>query len=267
MRLKEDYNKPFVITGHGFDVYDLPFQGESWKQKIRKILQSADKVLTVSKSNEKIIKELGVDEVAVLTNGYSGRLFYLKDKGECREKLGLPLDKKIILTVGNLVEVKGYEYLIKAVNIVRKRNPELICYHIGTGPLYGSLRKLVDDLDLGTHFKFLGRKPHHKLVDYFGASDFFVSSSLSEGNPTVMFESLGCGKPFIGTKVGGVPEIINSPKCGILVPPASDEKLAEAIVKALRKNWREEVIRSYAQRYTWDNVLKSILCVYKQILS
>jgi glycosyltransferase involved in cell wall biosynthesis len=267
MRLKEDYKKAFVVTGHGFDVYDLPFQSADWKERIKKILQSADKVLTVSKSNEKIIKELGVDEVAVLTNGYSGRLFYLKDKGECREKLGLPLDKKIILTVGNLVEVKGYEYLIKAVNIVRKRNPELICYHIGTGPLYGSLRKLVDDLDLGTHFKFLGRKPHHKLVDYFGASDFFVSSSLSEGNPTVMFESLGCGKPFIGTKVGGVPEIINSPKCGILVPPASDEKLAEAIVKALRKNWREEVIRSYAQRYTWDNVLKSILCVYKQILS
>ena len=60
------------------------------------------------------------------------------------------------------------------------------------------------------HVEFVGGKPHAEIPIWMNACDVFVLSSLSEGNPTVMFECVGCGKPFIGTKVGGIPEIIIS---------------------------------------------------------
>ena len=73
---------------------------------------------------------------------------------------------------------------------------------------------------------------------------------MGEGNPTVMFECLGCGKPFIGTKVGGIPEIIVSDDYGLLCEPANSEDLAEKILIALDKEWDEEKIRNYAKQFT-----------------
>ena len=74
------------------------------------------------------------------------------------------------------------------------------------------------------------------------ACDLFVLPSLNEGNPTVMFEALGCGKPFVGTKVGGVPEVIASDDYGLLVEPADPEDLAEKILVALDREWDREAI-------------------------
>ena len=98
------------------------------------------------------------------------------------------------------------------------------------------------------------------------ACDLFVLPSLSEGNPTVMFEALGCGKPFVGTKVGGVPEVIASDDYGLLVEPADSEDLVEKILVALDREWDREKILTYAERYTWENVAKEIMGVYTQIL-
>lgn len=74
------------------------------------------------------------------------------------------------------------------------------------------------------------------------ACDVFILPSLSEGNPTVMFECLGCGKPFVGTKVGGIPEIINSEDYSLLCEPANPKELAEKILIALDKGWDNEKI-------------------------
>jgi len=179
--------------------------------------------------------------------------------------LGLPMGKKIIITIGNLEQVKGYEYLVKALDIVRKKNSDFLCLHIGGGSLEGQIKRLVSERNLDEYITFLGRIPHNELVDYFGASDFFVSSSLSEGNPTVMFESLGCGKPFIGTKVGGVPEIISSQEYGLLCNSADEKALAENILKALEKGWDTRKILSYAKEFSWENICKDVEEIYKDL--
>ena len=89
---------------------------------------------------------------------------------------------------------------------------------------------------------------------------------MSEGNPTVMFEALGVGLPFIGTKVGGIPEIITSEDYGLLCEPANPEDLAEKILIALEKKWDKEKIRKYAQQFTWDNIVKQALKAYIKVL-
>jgi len=98
------------------------------------------------------------------------------------------------------------------------------------------------------------------------ACDLFVLPSLNEGNPTVLPEALGCGKPFVGTRVGGVPEVISSDDYGLLVEPADAEDLAEKILAALNREWDREAILRYAQQFTWENIAKEIMGVYEQVL-
>jgi glycosyltransferase involved in cell wall biosynthesis len=80
-----------------------------------------------------------------------------------------------------------------------------------------------------------------------------------------MFESLGFGKPFVGTKVGRVPEIITSEDYGLLCEPANPKALAEKILTAFDKEWDREKILEYAERFTWDNIVKEILKGYENV--
>ncbi len=266
VKTKEEYNKPLVTTAHGYDINDLPHRSEKFKEAITDVLKSADRVLTVSEKNSDKLKSMGITDVQVFPNGYARELFYFKNMKESREKLNLPTNRKIIVTIGNLEKVKGYEYLVKALDIVKEKNSNFLCLHIGAGSLEAQLKGLVKERNLDSHIKFLGRIPHNELVEYYGASNFFVSSSLSEGNPTVMFESLGCGKPFIGTKVGGVPEIISSDDYGFLCNLSDEKALAENILKALDIEWDSEKIVEYSKQFSWENICKNIIQIYEEVL-
>ncbi|MDV3104092.1 glycosyltransferase family 4 protein [Thermococcus waiotapuensis] len=268
-KLARKFNVPLIITAHGHDVYDIPFRDSDWFEKIKFALDSADHVITVSNSNRKILVErLGVAEekVSVIPNGFDSSLFYPMDKVEVRQKLGLPLDKKILLNVANLVPVKGHEFLIKAMGDVLKVRRDVLLVIVGDGSLRARLDGLVKKLGLERYVKFVGAKPHKEIPLWMNAADLFVLPSLSEGNPTVMFEALGVGLPFVGTAVGGVPEIITSEDYGLLCPPADPECLAEKILISLEKEWDREKIRRYAEQFTWENIAKQILRVYEEVL-
>ncbi len=266
-KLKEKYDVPFIVTAHGYDIYDLPFRDEEWKEKIKYVLNSADYIITVSGTNLKYINELNVKTPAkVIPNGFNSNLFYPKDLNDCRKILNLPVDKKIILTVGYLVEVKGHRYLIEAMHQVIKHRKDVVCVIVGCGILKNNLEKQIKNGGLENYIKLAGEKLHNEIPNWINACDIFVLPSLNEGNPTVMFECLGCGKPFVGTKVGGVPDIIISEDYGILVEPANSKNLAEKILIALDKEWSYEKISKYAKQFTWENIVKEILTVYQHVI-
>ncbi|CAG0999448.1 Putative teichuronic acid biosynthesis glycosyltransferase TuaC [Methanosarcinales archaeon] len=265
--MKEKNGIPFIVTAHGYDIYDLPFRDEEWKEKIEYVLNTADYIITVSNSNQKCINKLDVKTpVKVIPNGFNSNLFYPRDSKECRKILKLPLDKKIILTVGNLLEVKGQKYLIEAMREVINHKKEIFCVIVGNGELKNRLEKQVRKSELDDYIKFAGGKLHYEIPIWMNACDVFVLPSLNEGNPTVMFECLGCGKPFVGTKVGGVPEIIISEDYGLLAEPANSKNLAEKILKALDKEWDHEKISKYAEKFTWENIAKEILTIYQRVI-
>jgi glycosyltransferase involved in cell wall biosynthesis len=265
-KLKEKYNVPFVITAHGYDIYSLPFKDEEWKSKIEYVLNAADHIITVSKSNLECIKKLDVNTpVTVLPNGYRPDMFYPTDTIQCRDKLGLSHDKKIIVTVGNLVDIKGHKYLIEAMKEVVKHRTDVICYIVGGGAMQNKLQKQIDDGNLAKHVKLAGAKPHTEIPQWMNACDVFVLPSLNEGNPTVLFECLGCGKPFIGTNVGGIPEIVISDDYGLLVKADDSKALAKKIVVALDKDWDEGKIIKYSSRFTWEEITSKIIEIYDMI--
>ena len=266
-KLKEIYNKPLIITGHGHDVYDMPFKNQWWKEKIINILNQANHIITVSKSNYDKLLQLGIPSTKIsnIPNGYDPSLFKPISMNDSRRKLKIPMDKKIILSVGNLEIVKGHEYLIKAMKKVVQEEIDSLCLIVGSGSQRNNLETLVKELGLQDNVRLLGGKLHDEIPFWMNACDIFVLPSLNEGNPTVMFECLGCGKPFVGTRVGGIPEVIISKKLGILVEPKNHEQLADAILKALNKEWDKEYILNYAKQFTWDEIAKSIMAVYEEV--
>jgi glycosyltransferase involved in cell wall biosynthesis len=82
-----------------------------------------------------------------------------------------------------------------------------------------------------------------------------------------MFETLGCGKPFVGTRVGGVPEIITSDEYGLLVEPADPKDLAGKILIALDREWDREGILRYAKQFTWGNIVKETMVIYARVMA
>lgn len=266
-KLKERGGKPLFITGHGHDVYDLPFKNAEWNKKIRSVLNIADHIITPSKRNYNKIMQLDIpaEKVSVIPNGYNPNLFNPILMIKAREKLNLSKDKKIILSVGNLESVKGHKYLIEAMKVAVKREKNIICLVIGSGSQKNHLKNLIDRLDLGNYIKLVGGKPHDEIPLWINACDLFVLPSLCEGNPTVMFECLGCGKPFVGTKVGGIPEVITNKQLGILTEPKDTNGLVNVIFKAFDTKWDRDYILNYAKQFTWDKIAEKTLMVYQTL--
>ncbi|WP_370575374.1 glycosyltransferase family 4 protein [Methanomethylovorans sp.] len=263
-KLKEKYGVPFVVTGHGYDIYEQPFKSDEWKEKIEYVLNSADAIITVSHSNLACIRKLDVKTpVHVLPNGYRSDQFYQMDMEKCRSTLGLPLDKKIIVAVGNLLKIKGHRYLIEAMAEVVRHRTDVVCFIVGGGALEKELKEQIRATGLQDYVKLTGSKPHGEIPLWMNACDIFVLPSLNEGNPTVMFECLGCGKPFVGTRVGGVPEIIVSEDYGLLTDPENPAGLAEKILSALDKKWDKAKIKEYSSQFTWAEIAKNIAEIYK----
>ena len=76
----------------------------------------------------------------------------------------------------------------------------------------------------------------------------------------------GMWQPFIGTKVGGIPEIITSEDYGLLIEPKNSKDLATKIKIALEKKWDYEKIRKYGEQYTWENIGSDVIDIYKTLL-
>ena len=249
------FHKKSVIIAHGFDIYDLPFRNIFYKKLIQGILHKADKIITVSESNLKCIDKLGFKEKAtVIPNSFDSSLFYPQDKKKCRLQLGVPNDKKVVLTVGNLVPIKNQKTLIDAVSSM----DDVLCYIIGEGPLKDKLQKQIDTINVSDRVFLVGHKPHSEIPLWMNACDVFVLPSIREGNPTVLFETLGCGIPFIGSSVGGIPEIIVSEKYGFIFENNHTRTLSLLLKESLNKNWKRKVILGYAKNFESLNISKKI---------
>lgn len=266
-RLKQVYGVPLVVTAHGYDIYSLPFRGQKWKDLIVWTLESADAIITVSGRNKECIRELGITkQVQVIPNGFRSDLFYPCDQAECRLTLGLPLNKKIILTVGNLVEVKGHQYLVEAmVDVIAKRQ-DVLCVIVGSGSLKKKLNQYIHSLRLEGHVMLAGGKPHDEIPLWMNACDLFVLPSMRESFGVVQIEAMACGKPVVATRNGGSEEVIISDEHGLLVEAADPKDLAEEILVALDRKWDQEAILAYAGHFMWENIAEEIMGVYTKVL-
>jgi glycosyltransferase involved in cell wall biosynthesis len=129
--------------------------------------------------------------------------------------------------VGRLIPIKGHDVLLRALAAVRQELPEVTLRIAGDGPLEASIRTKVRELGLDDAVSLLGRVA--PVAPAFEESDIVVVPSFGEGFGMVALEAMERGRPVIASAVGGLPEIVEDGRTGLLVPPGDPERLAAAI--------------------------------------
>lgn len=261
--------KTVIITCRGSDIHE--YTEKNYPDKLRRervlyAIKNADYLTCVSNFLSEKIVSLGIDDtkVEVVPNGVNSEMFYPIKIAVAREKLKLPLDKKIILNVGMLTPIKGTIYLINAFADIIKKNDGLFLIIIGHGPLRSELENKVRTLNLNRYVRFVSFVPNEELVFWFNAADLFVLPSLGEGFGIVLIEALSCGLPIVASNVGGIPEIINESNLGILISPGNIEELSNGILQGLNNNWNRNKLIERSKYYSWDNVAKLTSNIYER---
>lgn len=251
-RLARESGLPCAIEVIGSDVLVLGRKPRR-RRRIAEALSAADCVLAVSQDLARHVTDLGVpaERVHVVLKGVDRERFQPGNQQRARAELGLPPDGAMLLFVGNLLLSKGAGLLIEACRRLRERGVLFHARLVGRGQDETQLRAAVARYELGDRVSFAGPQPHELLPLWYQACDLVVLPSYSEGIPNVLNEALSCGRPFVATRAGGIPEIADSSYCE-LVEPGNVEELSDAIALMLASP-RSVDLQAVAQRtVSWD---------------
>lgn len=212
------------------------------------IFPKVDKILAVGQAvkNDVLKSNPSVKPEKVINVGNSIDYDYFAssahDKQITRRKYGIPEGCFVFTTAGRLVPTKGQQYLIRAFARVRKQLTNAQLLIAGTGELKDELEKLALELGCSSSVHFAGRV--NNMPEFYGCGDIFVLSSIAEGLPRSLIEAMAAGVLCIAGNAGGVSEILDSGRFGLLVPPKDSNALADAMLKAVNmpQNQKETII-------------------------
>lgn len=240
---------------------------------VRHLLSRADSVIALSPALAMACVSAGVsrDRISVIGNGVDRERFRILDGEECRRRLELPAKNRVLLAVGSVTPVKGFDRLIMCLPDVLVRFPDVMLYIVGPqgaaagGDVSESLKRLVHDLGLAEKVRFWGEAANENLPLWYNAADLFCLSSRSEGWPNVLMEALACGCPAVATRVGSVPTLLDKESLGVLVPN-EDGSLAAGICAALSRQYDRKAIATRMEQFDWDQCAKEVIRVYEEVL-
>jgi glycosyltransferase involved in cell wall biosynthesis len=204
-------------------------------------------------------------KVVTMWNGVDP-CFFLPDRR-------IEADPNRLLFVGRLAPGKGVEDLIKALPLVIAQYPKVKLYIAGNGPLKGRVKSRIKHSGLKQHVRLLGHIDSRvDLRTLYQKAWTCILPSHHESLPTVVLEAMACGIPVVATHVGSVPDVVTDGVSGVLVPPRSPERLAEAICRllndaALRARMGAAARRTTEKHFAWQTVGSAYLRCYQALLN
>jgi len=239
---------------------------------LRHVSFFGDTTIACSKAAQKMLirdfRKGPRDVVQICSGILPFREFHDNEKSRALKELNIPIGKRVIASVGQLIESKDRATLVRAVGILKKKGviDNVIFAILGEGEQKSVLEGLVRNEEVQSNVMFI--QGTFNVEGLFNVADFMVLSSVREGLPYVLMEAASISKPHIATDVGGVSEFVIHGETGILVPPSDPEKLADAIknlldnpetVERLGKRAREKFLR----QFTYDRFIDQTMEVYK----
>jgi len=265
VRAAHALGKPCVVGVLGSDVLVRAGVAE---RMTRTALHEADGVIAVSDDLKRVLmSRYGVagDAVRTIVNGFNTGVFNARPQAECRAELGLPADGRLIVYVGRLIEAKGLRELFAAFGALAQQDPAIRLAIVGDGVMRDEVHRLAQQGGLDGRVHLPGGLPPEQVARWIGASDLLTLPSWSEGYPNVVVEALACGRPVVGTDVGGMREILHDDN-GVLVRPRDADALAAALRQCLARDWDRAAIAAAMSR-TWDDVARDTLAVCEAVLA
>lgn len=189
--------------------------------------------------------------------------------GKLRRELGIPAEAPVVGIVGRLVPIKAHDLFLEAAAKVAESVPDAQFVIVGDGELWEELHRLADASGLDDHVHFTGWRTD--LGDVYSDLDVVVCCSRNEGTPVSLIEACAAERPVIGTRVGGVPDIITPGVNGLLVPSGDATALAAAIKDLIADPIRRESMgtagrRLVLERHGADRMVKELEDLYRNLL-
>jgi teichuronic acid biosynthesis glycosyltransferase TuaC len=264
------FDLPLVLTLRGKEARQAT---TALRAPLAAAVRAADRVITVSAALRDVALALGADRarVQVIGNGIDLARFRPTPRLDARRALGLPDDARVLVTVGTLVERKGFHHVIEAMPRLLAAVPDLHYLVVGgagpEGDDSAQLHALVARLGLQARVHFLGATAPDQLHVPLSAADVFVLASRYEGWANVLLEAMACGLPVVATDVGGNAQVVAHPGLGLIVAFGDADALAAALREALLRDWDRRAIRAYAEANTWDVRIPQVVEVFDRLLA
>ena len=221
---------PFSFTAHAADIFINP---KSLELKIKE----AKFVATISNFNKNYLIENFMLEQSEADKIYIIRCGINFEKFKSHERMST--DPPLILCVARLIEKKGHEYLIRALDQLKKEGIKFKCVIVGEGPLGTALRDMVEKLHFKDEIIFTGALSQDQVLELYQQAFVFVLPCVEgkdknkDGIPVALMEAMAMGLPVISTTLTGNPELIDDGRNGLLVQPNDGTVLAQAIKRVL----------------------------------
>jgi len=263
-RVARRLDVPLVLTGLGCDINLCLEDGAMRRQILASTTQAAAIIVVSDALKDRLCRE-GVDpqKVRVITNGVDTTRFHIRDRRESAVQVGLGDDgNKHVLFVGRLAEEKGLLPLLEAFARLRARRSDVKLHVIGDGPEGEAARARCDARGMRDAVDFLGAQTHDQIAAWMGACDVLALPSLREGCPNVVLEALASGRPVVGTRVGGVPDLLDD-RNGVLVTPLDAESMSDGLQRALDRRWDATVIRGTVSSRSWQQTAAAYAEVFQ----
>jgi glycosyltransferase involved in cell wall biosynthesis len=270
MLLSAELGVPYVVSVHGLDAFStaqVSGRAGNWCRRIsQRVYRSSGRVICVSEHvRERVLEGTGSTcRTSVVYNGVDPELFSPGTDAASANPF--------VLSVGNLIPIKGHELLIRAVAALVAEFPTLALNIIGDGPERSHLESIAQELKVADRVRFLGRKSRREVAAAMRACTVFALPSRYEGLGCVYIEAMSVGKPVIGCREQGIAEIIRQGSNGFLVGPDNEKELTLALAMLLRDEARRRNLGAAArdtilERFTLEQQAESLARIYRECLA
>jgi glycosyltransferase involved in cell wall biosynthesis len=224
---------PFSFTAHARDLYQVP------EKVLTDRIRQASAVITCCRANLDYLNQIAPAEQSKFSLVYHG--VNLKDFQPVSDSSASPVAKyPLILSVGRLVEKKGFQDLLQALLIVKESEEPFQCDIYGDGPLCQPLKDWIEEHGLADEVSLMGDCTQQELISIYQNATLFVLTPVQtedgdrDGIPNVLLEAMAVGLPVITTAVAGIPELVENDRNGLLYQPHDVHGIASGIFELLR---------------------------------
>ncbi len=255
-------NKPIVVTKR----VDFPVRNRF------KYNNLADKIVAISEAVKRVLIKGGVkeDKIVVVHSGIdTGKFDRAKNADYLYREFNIPDKRLMIGTIAHLTDHKGHTYLLDAIPQVLKEFPHSFFLFVGDGELKDFLKTKSRILGIRDRVFLAGFR--EDIPEILSILDLFVLPSHLEGLCTSLMDAMYMGVPIVATTAGGIPEVVENGKTGLLVPSKNPPALAEAIIKLLKDENKREAFaiegrKRVLQEFTASQMVEKVEKIYLTLI-